>query len=112
MSMISRRTALESQRLIKLAWPLLIAQITQMLMGVSDTIIAGRYSAVDMAAVALGFSITIPVMSFIQGIALAIPPLVSRLHGAKALHQVANTTQQAGYLLILISVLPLTKTVI
>ena len=108
MSMISRRTALESQRLIKLAWPLLIAQITQMLMGVSDTIIAGRYSAVDMAAVALGFSITIPVMSFIQGIALAIPPLVSRLHGAKALHQVANTTQQAGYLLILISVLPFT----
>ena len=108
MIMISRRTALESRRLIKLAWPLLIAQLTQMLMGVSDTIIAGRYSAIDMAAVALGFSITIPVMSFIQGIALAIPPLVSRLHGSKAHHQVANTTQQAGYLLLLISIVPFT----
>lgn len=106
MILLSPRTALESRRLIKLAWPLLIAQITQMLMGVSDTIIAGRYSAVDMAAVALGFSIAIPVMSFIQGIALAIPPLIARLHGAKSHDSVANATQQAGYLLLLVSLLP------
>ncbi|MDC8831187.1 MATE family efflux transporter [Alteromonas gilva] len=103
---ISPRTALESRRLIRLAWPLLIAQITQMLMGVSDTIIAGRYSALDMAAVALGFSITIPIMSFIQGIALAIPPLIARLHGAKSHDDVANATQQAGYLLLLVSIIP------
>ena len=106
MMVISPRTALESRRLIKLAWPLLIAQITQMLMGVSDTIIAGRYSAVDMAAVALGFSISIPIMSFIQGIALAIPPLIARLHGAKSHDDVANATQQAGYLLLLVSIVP------
>ena len=93
MMVISPRTALESRRLIKLAWPLLIAQITQMLMGVSDTIIAGRYSAVDMAAVALGFSISIPIMSFIQGIALAIPPLIARLQGAKSHDDVANATR-------------------
>lgn len=106
MILLSRRTALEGRRLIKLAWPLLIAQITQMLMGVSDTIIAGRYSAVDMAAVALGFSITIPIMSFIQGIALAIPPLIARLHGARHHDNVANATQQAGYLLLMVSVIP------
>ncbi|GGF58445.1 MATE family efflux transporter [Alteromonas lipolytica] len=106
MMLLSPRTALESRRLIKLAWPLLIAQITQMLMGVSDTIIAGRYSAVDMAAVALGFSICIPIMSFIQGLALAIPPLIARLQGAKSHDDVANATQQAGYLLLVMSLLP------
>ncbi|GGW95751.1 MATE family efflux transporter [Alteromonas halophila] len=97
---ISRRFALETRRLIHLAWPLLIAQITQMLMGVSDTIMAGRYDAVDMAAVALGFSLTIPLMCFIQGIALALPPLISRLHGKGQSQRVANVSQQAGYLLL------------
>lgn len=104
---ISRRFALESRRLITLAWPLLIAQITQMLMGVSDTIMAGRYDAVDMAAVALGFSITIPIMCFIQGIALALPPLISRLHGEGESQNVANVSQQAGYLLFALGILTL-----
>ena len=97
----------ESKRLIALAWPLLIAQVTQVLMGVSDTIMAGRYSAVDMAAVALGFSITVPIMQFIQGVALAIPPIVSRLFGAQKFTDIAHAAQQAGYLLILVSLIPL-----
>lgn len=107
MAFISHPVRVEAGKLVKLAWPLLIAQLTQMMMGVIDTIMAGRYSAVDMAAVALGFSITIPIMSFIQGIALAIPPIVSRMQGAKDNHAVAKASQQAGYLLFCISLIPL-----
>ncbi|NMH61113.1 MATE family efflux transporter [Alteromonas ponticola] len=103
MLLVSRRFALESKRLISLAWPLLIAQITQMLMGVSDTVMAGRYSAVDMAAVALGFSITIPLLCFLQGIAFALPPFISRLQGKRAFHDIPHITQQSAYSLILIS---------
>ncbi|MBU2976772.1 MATE family efflux transporter [Alteromonas sp. C1M14] len=105
--MLSPRFVLESRRLISLAWPLLIAQITQMLMGVVDTIMAGHYSATDMAAVALGFSIIIPLQCFIQGVALAIPPILSRLHGKGHSDQVAHAAQQAGYLLFAISLLVL-----
>ncbi|MBT0587146.1 MATE family efflux transporter [Alteromonas sp. SM 2104] len=76
-----------------------------MLMGVADTIMAGRYSADDMAAVAIGFSITTPILMFLQGIALAIPPIVSRLVGQNALHLVANAAQQAFYTLITFSLL-------
>ena len=47
--MNKKRFLLEGRDILKLAWPLLVAQITQMLMGVSDTIMAGRYSATDMA---------------------------------------------------------------
>ena len=96
--MKNKRYLLEGRDIIKLAWPLLIAQITQMLMGVSDTIMAGRYSATDMAAVALGFSITVPLLCFIQGIALALPPIISRLQGTKDITGIANASQQAGYL--------------
>lgn len=104
-NILSPRFVLESRRLISLAWPLLIAQITQMLMGVVDTIMAGHYSATDMAAVALGFSIIIPLQCFIQGLALAIPPILSRLHGNGQTNQVAHAAQQAGYLLFAISLL-------
>lgn len=93
----------EMSRLISLTWPLLVAQVTQTLMGVSDTIMAGRFSAVDMAAVAIGFSITIPILCFVQGLAMAIPPIVSKLQGADKSHQIANATQQAFYLILPIS---------
>ncbi len=103
MLLVSKRFALESKRLIHLAWPLLIAQITQMLMGVSDTVMAGRYGAVDMAAVALGFSITIPLLCFLQGIAFALPPFISRLQGKKAYTGIPHITQQSAYSILIIS---------
>ncbi|MDO6476903.1 MATE family efflux transporter [Alteromonas sp. 1_MG-2023] len=102
---ISPRFAVESKRLITLAWPLLIAQITQMMMGVIDTIMAGHYSATDMAAVALGFSIIVPLQCFIQGLGLAMPPILSRLHGKGNTSDVASAAWQAGYLLLTISLL-------
>tara|TARA_R110002167_G_scaffold109303_8_gene278589 strand:+ start:306 stop:1667 length:1362 start_codon:yes stop_codon:yes gene_type:complete len=88
----------ELKTIIHLAWPLLIAQITQILMGVSDTIMAGRYSATDMAAVAIGFGFTLPVIVFIQGITLALPLIISRFNGAKKTDKVANYTQQMAWL--------------
>ena len=100
-----KRFIIEARDVLKLAWPLLIAQITQMLMGVSDTIMAGRYSATDMAAVALGFSITIPLLCFIQGIALALPPIISRLHGNKNIAGIADASQQAGYLVLFVGLM-------
>ena len=76
-----------------------------MLMGVADTIMAGRYSANDMAAVAIGFSITMPVLMFVQGIALAIPPTISRLRGQNNVSRIAYATQQALWTLLMISAL-------
>ncbi|GAC14563.1 MATE family efflux transporter [Aliiglaciecola lipolytica] len=94
----------ELKQLIHLGWPLLIAQITQTLMGVSDTIMAGRFSATDMAAVAIGFSITIPILCFVQGLAMAIPPIVAKLHGAGQTNKAAHTVHQAAYLIIPVSI--------
>lgn len=95
----------ELGKIFSLAWPLLIAQVTQTLMGVSDTIMAGRFSPTDMAAVAIGFSITMPVLFFIQGLVLALPPLISRFNGSNQLEKVANTTQQTFYLVFVVAIL-------
>ncbi|MDF2179934.1 MATE family efflux transporter [Aliiglaciecola sp. CAU 1673] len=95
---------IEIRHLVKLAWPLLIAQVTQTMMGVSDTIMAGRVSAADMAAVAIASSIIMPVLFFIQGIILALPPIVSRLNGAKKFEQIPRKGQQTLWLALMLSI--------
>jgi MATE family multidrug resistance protein len=97
----------EMKTLLTLAWPLLIAQVTQTLMGVSDTIMAGRYSYTDMAAVAIGFSITMPVLMFIQGVTLGLSPIISRLQGSNQNNKVANALHQCVWLSLMLSVLAL-----
>lgn len=97
----------EMKSLFTLAWPLLIAQVTQTLMGVSDTIMAGRYSYTDMAAVAIGFSVTMPVLMFIQGVTLGLSPIISRLQGSNQTNKVANALHQCIWLSLMLSVLAL-----
>lgn len=99
----SRRFFAELGVLANLAWPLLIAQITQTLMGVADTIMAGRYSSTDMAAVAIGFGISLPMLIFVQGICLALSPVIARFDGAKQPHNVANQVMQMLYLSVVIA---------
>jgi MATE family multidrug resistance protein len=97
----------ELKTISHLAWPLLIAQVTQTMMGVADTIMAGRYSATDMAAVAIGFGFTLPIIVFIQGITLALPPIISRFNGAKQPNKVANATYQVMWLSLIFAFMAL-----
>lgn len=78
------RTALsaELRALLSLAWPLMLAQGGMMLMGVVDTIVVGRVSARDMAAVALGNSLAATFGVFALGVAMGIEPLVGQAHGS------------------------------
>lgn len=69
-------------------------------MGVADTIMAGRFSATDMAAVAIGFSITIPILCFVQGLTMALTPIVSRLHGAGKQSDIVKAAYQCFYLVL------------
>ena len=74
-------------------------------MGVSDTVMAGRFSATDMAAVAIGFGFTLPVIVFIQGVTLALPPIISRLNGARQTDKIAPYSQQMMWLTLVLSLL-------
>ena len=67
--------------------------MTQTMMNVVDTIMAGRVSATDMAAVAIASSIALPILFFLQGIMLVLPPIISRHNGAKTF---ADTRTREG----------------
>ncbi len=72
----------EARLLIPLAAPILTAQLAQQSLAFTDTVMAGRVSATDLAGVAVGGSIWGPLFLFLYGVLLAVTPMVAQLHGA------------------------------
>lgn len=84
----------EARSLLALAIPVVIASLSQTAMGVVDTIMAGSVSATDMAAVAVGTSIWLPVILFGHGLLLALTPTVAQLNGSGRRPQIAHQIRQ------------------
>lgn len=96
-----KNSGFQAKRLIQLALPILIAQVTQTMMGFIDTVMAGRVSAVDMAAVAIGTSFWLPALLFVQGLLMAFTPVFAHHHGADNPKAIAPLAFQAGYIAII-----------
>ncbi len=100
----------ELRVLLSLSGPIIAAQITQSAMGFVDTIMSGRVSAVDLAAVAMGSSIWHPVFLFMLGVLMAVTPSVAHLHGAGRTSDIGHHVRQAlllGLAMGLLLILPL-----
>jgi MATE family multidrug resistance protein len=72
----------EARALLALAAPIFTSLFAQQTLAFVDTVMAGRVSAVDLAGVAVGGSLWIPVLLFLYGVLLAVTPLVAQLYGA------------------------------
>ena len=77
-----RRVRVELRTLFALALPMMVAQLANTAMGFVDTLMAGRVSPRDLAAVALGNSIWVPVFLLLTGIILATTPNVAQRFGS------------------------------
>ena len=99
---------IEARQLLALAIPVMIAQVAQTSMGFVDTVMAGGYSATDMAAVAIGTSVWLPAILFGHGLLLAMTPVIAQLNGSgrreRIHHQVRQGFWLAGFVSILIMV--------
>ena len=95
----------EARRLLILAVPVFLAQIAQTSMGFVDTVVAGRASATDMAAVAVASSFWMPTILFGQGMLMAITPLVAQTLGAGAHKGVGRFLRQGMWLALLLAAL-------
>lgn len=84
--------------LIRLGWPVLIAQLAVMINGVIDTVMAGRLSAVDLAAIGVGASIYISVFVTLMGVLIALTPVVAQLYGAGKRGQIGEEVRQSMWL--------------
>lgn len=88
-------------KLIQIALPILLAQLAQNSMGTVDTIMAGRVSAADMAAISVGASIWFPLVLFGHGLLLALPPTISYLNGSGKRDRIAHQVRQGLWIVLL-----------
>ncbi|MCU1716892.1 MATE family efflux transporter [Pseudomonas sp. 5P_3.1_Bac2] len=97
-----QRIRAELGSLLKLATPIIIAQLASTAMGFVDAVMAGRVSPQDLAAVALGNSIWVPVFLLMTGILLATTPKVAHFFGAEQEQEIGPLLRQAMWLAIVV----------
>lgn len=97
----------EIRHLVRLALPILLAQVAQTAMTFVDTLMAGQVSAVDLAAVSIASSFWLPIILFSQGLLMAITPMVAQLNGARRTSEIPALISQGLWLSLLISPLAL-----
>jgi MATE family multidrug resistance protein len=69
---------------LRLAGPLILAQLSFVGMTLTDTILAGRLSGQALAAVAIGGNLWTPCFLFFMGICAAVSPIVAQQVGARS----------------------------
>ncbi|MCS2159232.1 MdtK family multidrug efflux MATE transporter [Scandinavium sp. H11S7] len=100
-----QKYVIEARQLLALAIPVIIAQVAQTAMGFVDTVMAGGYSATDMAAVAIGTSIWLPAILFGHGLLLALTPVVAQLNGSGRRDRIGHQIRQGFWLAGFVSIL-------
>lgn len=80
------------------ATTVLVGQLAVMAYGVTDTIVAGRYSDTSLAALSVGSAIFISVYVALMGVLQSLLPVWAELHGARRHTQVGQSFRQALYL--------------
>jgi MATE family multidrug resistance protein len=86
------------RKIAGLAWPVLIGQLAIIAFGVMDTVMVGRYSAVDLAALGLGSSVYVSVFVGLTGVVLALQPISGQLFGARRYAEIGEEVRQGLWL--------------
>lgn len=94
----------ELKRLLALMLPLYIANLLQMGMGVTDTLVAGWKGEFDLASVAMGFSICGTMMISCGAVLTILSAIISRLRGAGVDNKAGLFLNNGKVLAILLSI--------
>ncbi len=98
------RSMRELRALLVLALPIMIAQLSHSAMGFVDAVMAGRVGPRDLASVALGNSIWVPVFLLMTGILLATTPKVAQRFGAGQEAEIGALVRQALWLALAVGI--------
>jgi len=89
----------EFRTLVRLALPLMGAQLLQMAQGVMDTIMAGHLSARDLGGIALALNVLWPSQFLLSGLVLAATPIIAQLRGAGRVGEVGEVVRQGLWII-------------
>ncbi|GGH77321.1 MATE family multidrug resistance protein [Pullulanibacillus pueri] len=101
----TQTTAQKVKVLLSLLLPILVTQIGMSAMNFFDTLMSGHAGTHDLAGVAIGSSLWVPVFTGLSGILISLTTLISHHIGNKRQKAVPFTLIQALYLSIIIALL-------
>lgn len=93
-----------TMRIAALAWPILIGQLAVIANGVIDTAMTSRFSATDLAALAIGASIYVSVFVGANGVLQALSPIIGQLFGGQRYEAIGIEVKQGTWLALFLSV--------
>lgn len=93
----------DARAILRLAWPVFVGQLAVLGFSTVDTVLAGRVSPTDLAALAIGSAAYITVFVALMGVMLSLGPLAGRLQGAGRLRRAGAQFHQALWLSLGIS---------
>ncbi len=88
----------ESRIILRLAIPVMAAQVGQNLMTFVDTVMVGQYNAQHLAAIAAGTMLFFPLQVFANGVLMALSPIVAQSYGAGQRPAIGAYVRQGLYL--------------
>ncbi|HEY6353071.1 MAG TPA: MATE family efflux transporter, partial [Burkholderiaceae bacterium] len=98
----------ESRTLLRLASPIILSQIAQVLMGLVDTVMSGHAGAIEQAVVGLGVALWIPVFIGLMSVVQAVSPIIAHHFGAGDRDAVARDAREGIWLALCAGLVPLT----
>ncbi|WP_020404616.1 MATE family efflux transporter [Gracilimonas tropica] len=94
----------ESRKLLAIGSPIIATQLISMGLNFTDTVMAGNLSALDLAAVAIGNAIYMPVGIFCMATMIAINPVVSQFLGARKFDEIGKSARQLFWLILMLAI--------
>ncbi|UDG80357.1 MATE family efflux transporter [Candidatus Annandia pinicola] len=95
----------EIKKILKLAIPVIFAQLSQTAIGITNTVMSSNVNVSDTAAIAIGSSIWVPIVLFGHGLLLPITPIISKLYGSKNFKNINYYISQAYWFATIISII-------
>ncbi|MDF2876435.1 MAG: norM [Sporomusa sp.] len=86
-------------------FPIFITQLSLMATGFFDTVMSGKVSHYDLAGVAIGSNLWMPVFTGIGGVLAGITPILAQLHGAGRKKDMPFLLIQSVYIAITLAVI-------
>jgi len=97
--------AADTRRIVPLAWPVFVGQVSVVAFATVDTVLVARHSAGELAALAVGGAAYITVFIGLMGLVLAVSPIAGQLFGAKRLPDAGHQLHQAVWVALAASLL-------